>query len=214
LVWPVGVVLDAERVHRGLDRLQVRPHLHVAEQFPFQGLVEPLHLSCRGGAAGLGVTGHDAVLPADPFEHHLGWAGLVEAAGELLAVVREYLVGDAEPLQRLDERQADGAAGGPAHYGGDDAEPGMVVHPGDYLGFATVGQPDAADDVHLPQFHRHFPLPPHVVLAPATPGYGLDEPVSHQHPVDGGQTGDRAGAAVAAELEVQPPLTPPGMVAA
>jgi hypothetical protein len=51
------------------------------------------------------MTGNDPVLPADPLEHHLRRPGLVEAASELLAIVAEYLVRDAEALQRLNKRQ-------------------------------------------------------------------------------------------------------------
>ncbi len=61
----------------------------------------------------------------------------------------------------------------------------MVVYPGDHLGFATVGQPDPAHDVHLPQLHRHFALPPLVIL-PATPPCGRDDQtVPDQHPMHG-----------------------------
>src|SRR5690348_17092523 len=65
--------------------------------------------------ARLGVAGHDAVLPADPLEHHLRRAGPGEPAGELHAVVGEHPVRHAEPAQRLGERLADGPAGRPAH---------------------------------------------------------------------------------------------------
>ncbi|WP_231935299.1 hypothetical protein [Micromonospora viridifaciens] len=99
-MWPVGVVLGAEGVHGGLHGLQVGPHVDVVEQFSLQGLVEPFDLpgGCRG--AGFGVAGHDAVLPADPFEHHLGRAGLAEPAGELLAVIGEHLLGEVPPVAR------------------------------------------------------------------------------------------------------------------
>jgi hypothetical protein len=50
----------------------------------------------------------------------------------------------------LRERGAHRSAGGPVHHGGDDAEPGVVVYPGDDLGFGSVGQPDAVHDVELP----------------------------------------------------------------
>src|SRR5919202_4281321 len=59
------------------------------------------------------------------------WAGLGEPARELLAVVGEHLVRDPELVQRIGECPADGAAGRTAHHRGDDAEPGMIVHPGD-----------------------------------------------------------------------------------
>ena len=114
------------------------------------------------------MAGNDPVLPADPLEHHLRRPGLVEVASELLAIVAEYLVRDAEALQRLNKRQAHRTAGRRADHGGDDAQPGMIVHPGDHFCLAAVGQLDAADDVQLPQFHRHFPLPPLIVL-PAAP---------------------------------------------
>src|SRR4051812_39320200 len=41
----------------------------------------------------LGVAGNDAVLPADPLEHHLSRAGPGEPVDELLAIVGEHLVG-------------------------------------------------------------------------------------------------------------------------
>jgi hypothetical protein len=44
----------------------------------------------------------------------------------------------------------------------------MIVHPGDRLCLAAAGQLDAADDIQLPQFHRHFPLPP-LIVPPAAP---------------------------------------------
>src|SRR5262249_14366624 len=122
----------------------------------------------RGRAAGLGMTGHDAVLPADPLEHHLRRAGLVEPASELRAIVAEYLVRDAEALQRLNKRQAHRTARRRADHGGDDAEPGMIVHPGPLLPLGAVGQLHAADDARWPHSHRPFPLPPPVVL-PAAP---------------------------------------------
>jgi hypothetical protein len=140
----------AEGVHGGLHRFQVRPHLDVVEQFPLQCLVEPLDLARRGGRAGLGVAGDDAVLPADAFEQHLPGAGFGESAGELFAVISQDFLRDTEGAQRLGEGRADRPAGGPAHHGGDDAEPGMVVHAGDHLGLAAVGQLDAANDVQLP----------------------------------------------------------------
>jgi len=79
------------------------------------------------------MTGNDPVLPADPLEHHLRRPGLVEAASELLAIVAEYLVRDAEALQRLNKRQAHRTARRRSDHGGDDAEPGMIVHPGDHF---------------------------------------------------------------------------------
>jgi hypothetical protein len=45
---------------------------------------------------------------------------------------------------------ADGPAGGPQHNGGDDAEPGVVIGPGDDLAFAAIGQEQAGGDIELP----------------------------------------------------------------
>ena len=43
----------------------------VGSWFPAQGLVEAFHLAGGGRGRGLGEPVHDAVLPADPVEHHL-----------------------------------------------------------------------------------------------------------------------------------------------
>jgi hypothetical protein len=210
-VWPVGVVLVPERVDRRLRGLDAGPDLDLVEEFALQGLVEPLDLPGCGRGAGFGVAGDDAVLPADPFEHHLGRAGLGEPSGELFAVVGQHFVGDPEPLQRLTKRPADGAAGGLTHHSGDDAVPGMVIHPRHDLGFGAVGQSDAADDVKLPQLHRHFPLPPAVVLTATTARDGVDQAMPYQHPVDRGHRRNRPGTTVTPKLELDPPLPPAGM---
>ena len=89
-----------------LRSLKVGPHLDVVAQFALQRLMEPLHLP-RRRSPGLGVARHDAVLPANPPEHHLGRAGPGESAGELLAVVGEHLVRHTEPVQRLRECPTD-----------------------------------------------------------------------------------------------------------
>ena len=47
-----------------------------------------------------------------------------------------------------------------------------------------VGEPHPADDVHLPQLHRPGPLPPLVIRPLAPPRLGLDQPVTHQTPID------------------------------
>ncbi len=97
LVRPVGVVVVAERVDRGLGGVDVGPNGDVVKQFSAQGLVEAFHLARGRGSGGLGEAVDDAVLPADPVEHHL--ATVAEPGGELLAVVREYLFGHPEGLQ-------------------------------------------------------------------------------------------------------------------
>jgi hypothetical protein len=49
-----------------------------------------------------------------------------------------------------DERTADGAGRSPADHGGDHAEPGVIIDPGDQLQFRAIGQEHPAGDVHLP----------------------------------------------------------------
>lgn len=206
---PVGVVFVPESVDGRLDGVQVRPDGHLVEEFPAQGLVEPFHLPGRGWGGGLGEPVDDAVLPADPVEHHL--TTLAEPVSELLAVVRQDFLGHPEPLQPVGEGQAHRAAGGPADDLGDDAEPGMVVDPGDDLGFGAIGEHDPADDVHLPQLHRPSPLPPHIVpAAPATLGR-FDQTVADQDPIHRHPRRHRIRASMPAQLERDPPGTPPRM---
>jgi hypothetical protein len=88
----------------------------------------------------------------------------------LFAVVGQQLVRDAVAAECCDHGEADRAAGGPGHDGGDDAVAGVVIDSGDDLGFGAVSEQDTADDVHLPQLHRLGALPAFVVLAAATPG--------------------------------------------
>lgn len=178
---PVGVVFVPEGVDGGLDGVQVGPDRHVVEEFSAQGLVEPFDFPGRGWGGGLGEPVDDAVLSADPVEHHL--PALAEPVGELLAVVREDFLGHPEPLQGVGEGQADGPAGGPADDLGDDAEAGMVVHPGDDFGFSSVGEHDSADDVHLPQLHRPGLLPADIVLAAAAALGRFDQAVADQDPI-------------------------------
>ena len=103
-----------------------------------------------------------------------------------------------------------GWGGGPAGLA-SDAEPRMVVHTGDHLRLATVGEPDPADNVHLPQFHRDLALPALVVLPAATPRGGHDQAVADKHPMHRDPGRDRAGTAVTAQLELDPSGTPPRM---
>ena len=73
---------------------------------------------------------------------------------------------------------------GPADDGGDDAEPGVVVDPGDDLALAPVGQEQARGHVHLPQLHRRRAFPPAVGVPAPAPRHRLDHPVTDQDPVD------------------------------
>ena len=87
-------------------------------------------------------------------------------------------------LHRGDEGGADGPAGSAHGDGGDDAEPGMVIDPGDDLALAAVSQEQARGDIQLPQVHRDLALPAHVLLAAPAPGDRLDELIADQDPVD------------------------------
>ena len=96
------------------------------------------------------MPGGDAVVPADPFEQHLGGAWSGEAAGELLTVVRQHLFGHPMPCEGLGERGADGTGRGPGDKGGDDDEPGVVIDPADQLQLPSVDEHHPAHDVELP----------------------------------------------------------------
>jgi len=124
----------------------------------------------------------DAVLPADPVEHHLP-AASIEPGGELLAVVREQLLRDAVFAQCSRQSDADCPAGGLRNDSGDDAEPGMVIQPGYHLRLLAVDQMDMADDVHLPELHRAVAFPPLIVLAAAMAGPLIDQAVPDQDPM-------------------------------
>jgi hypothetical protein len=78
---------------------------------------------------------------------------------------------------------------GPLDEPGHDAEPGVVIDPGDGLELAAIGEPDPAHDVQLPPLHRPGPFPAAVVGLLSPPGLGLDEAVADQGPVDAGQPG-------------------------
>jgi hypothetical protein len=175
--------------------------------------VEAFDLAGSGRGAGFGVAGDDAVVAADPLEEHLTRAGLGEPAGELLAIVSQDFAGHPEPDQGVGERGTHGAAGCPAHHLRDDAEPGVVVQPGDHLGLRPVGEQDAADDVHLPQLHRLWPFPPQVFLPPPFARDGRNEVVAAQDPIHRGP-GRWRGDAAAIHFEAQPSRSPAGMIPA
>jgi hypothetical protein len=209
-VRPLGVVVLPPGVHRGLslsDRLERRVDV---QQFVLQDLVQALDLAGGRRRAGPGQPLGDAVLAADPLEQHLGRAGLAEPPGELLAIVGQHLLGDAVNSHRGQERRAHRPAGGPHHDGGDHAEPGMVINPGDDLAFAAVRQEHAGGHVQLPQLHRLLPLPPLVVLAAALALTGRHQATADQHPVDRRPGRQRAHPRLA-QLEQQPSRTPPRM---
>ena len=168
------------------------------------------HLPGGGRRVRLGQQLADAVLAADPLKQHLRRAGLAEPAGELLAVVSQDLIGYAVGPHGGQECPADRAGGGPPHHGGDHAEPGMIIDPGDQLQLRAIGQEHRCGDIELPQLHRLLPLPALIVLASALPLAGRNQAMADQHPVDG-RPGRQRGHLRLAQLEQQPPRPPPRM---
>jgi hypothetical protein len=92
-----------------------------------ESFVETFHFpgSRRGGWFGESVG--DAVIAADTVKQHL--SAFAESSGELFTVVGEDLVGYAVATQGLGKRQAHRPSRGAHHDRGDDAKPGMVIHP-------------------------------------------------------------------------------------
>ncbi len=115
--------------------------------------------------------------------------------------IGEDLGGDPVLGHRHGERQADRPGGVPHDDGGDDAEPGVVVDPGDDLALAAVSQEQARGHVHLPQLHRRGPFPAAVLVTAPAPGERLDQVVADQDPVDRGPRDARVTAVL--ELEDQ-----------
>src|SRR6266702_2858276 len=208
-----GVVLLAPGIQGGLEFLdRLKRAMHI-QQFSLEGLVEAFDLPGGGRGVDLGEPVSDPVLPADPVKQHLHrHAGLVEPAGEHLAVVGQHLLGHPVDAHRVHERLADWAGGGPHHRLGDHAEPGMVIDPGDDLDLGATGEERAGSHIQLPQLHRGVSFPPPVVLPAAAPGLRLDQPVVDQRPVDRGA--GHLAITAAAHLKHQPPRPPLGMPAA
>lgn len=125
----------------------------------------------------------DFVLAADPIEQNLDRPG-PEAPGEDLAVVGEDLIGDPPPTKGLGEHGAHRLGRGPGHEPRSDAEPGVVIDPGDRLELCATGEHHSAHDVHLPKLHRPGALPAAVVLGPAPARLGIDQALAHQAAVD------------------------------
>ncbi len=208
-----GVVLLAPGIQGGLEFLdRLKRAMHI-QQFSLEGLVQAFDLPGGGRGVDLGEPVSDPVLPADPVKQHLHrHAGLVEPAGEHLAVVGQHLLGHPVDAHRVHERLADWAGGGPHHRLGDHAEPGMVIDPGDDLDLGATGEERAGSHIQLPQLHRGVSFPPPVVLPAAAPGLRLDQPVVDQRPVDRGA--GHLAITAAAHLKHQPPRPPLGMPAA
>ena len=181
------------------------------QQLGPEGLVEPLHLAGGGRRPYPGQPVGDAVLPQDPLEHHLGRAGLAEPAGELLAVVGQDLLRHPVAPQRCRQPPAHRPAGGSRHDSRAHAIPRVVIDPGQHLDLGAVGKRDL-HQVQLPQLHRPRTLPPPVRPLAASAPRG-DQPVAHQHPVDGHPARQRQHPAPL-QLVAQPLRPPPGMLAA
>jgi hypothetical protein len=147
-----------------------------------------------------------------PVEEHL--AALAEPVGELFAVVGQHLVRDTEALQRLGKRLAHSPAGGLPDHTSDHRVARVVIDSVDDLGFAAIGKQDTADDVQLPQLHRYRTFPPDVILATATARCHPMQPVPIQDAVHRHPRWNRPGATVAAQLDRDPPGTPPRMLSA
>ena len=132
-----------------------------------------------------------------------------ESAGEHLAVVGEDLLRHPVAGQAFEEGLAHGARRGSMDERGDDAEPRVVVDPGDHLALGAVLEEHPTHHVHLPQLHGPRPLPALVVLEPSSSGLGLDEPVPDEAAVD-----RRAGGGLVqlpAQLGQDGPRAPPRM---
>jgi hypothetical protein len=186
-VRPVDVVVSHPRIDRSLRRGQGGERGHLVEEVGPQRAVESLHLAVLVRGEGVDQPVLNAVLAADPVEHHL--PALAEPVGELLAIVRLHFLRHPEPAQGFGERDADRPSGGPLDHLRHHTEPGMIVHTGDDLGLPRlsgdrVDQPQPADDVDLPQLHRSRPFEPHKRLLGPLPWPRLGQAVSQQDPVD------------------------------
>jgi hypothetical protein len=133
LVRAAVVVFLPPRVDCGLSFLNRGERPGVVEELVLEGLVRAFYLPRRGRRVRLGEQLPDAVAAADPLEQHLGRAGLAESAGELLAVIRQDFVGCPVGPHRCDERPAHRPPSCASDDGGDHAEPGVIVDPGDQL---------------------------------------------------------------------------------
>ncbi len=110
--------------------------------------------------------------------------GLPNLPVNCLPLSVKHFVGDAVSPHRGDERPADRPCGATADDGGDHAEPGVVIDPGDQLQLGAVGQEHRPGDVQLPQLHRCLALPALVILTSALALARRDQATADQHPVD------------------------------
>ena len=138
--------------------------------------MEPLDLAGRGRRPWRGEQVPDAVLPTDPIEEHLT-VPATEPAGEHLAVVGQDLLRGPHGV-RIARPSAShvGRAVARATTNARDTEPRVVIDPGHDRRSGPIGEPDPADDVHLPQLHRPRPFPTPIVGPLPPPATGVISP--------------------------------------
>ncbi len=129
--------------------------------------VEPFDLAGRGRRPRLGQPMRDPVLATDPVEQHLRRRP-IEAPGEHLAVIGQDLGGHPPRSQRHRQTVAYPLGRLAWHHPRAHAEPGMIIDPGQRLGFRAIRQHEPTHYIHLPQLHRHPPLPPPPPPIPST----------------------------------------------
>jgi hypothetical protein len=98
-VRPVVVVVIDPGAEFGLGVGQAGETVVISQEFQAHRLMPALNLPSRGGGAGAGQPGGDAVFAADPLEQHLAGPRLDESARELLAIVGQHFIRHPEPGQ-------------------------------------------------------------------------------------------------------------------
>src|SRR5271170_4020613 len=145
----------------------------------------------------------------DPVEQHGSWTE-AEASSEDLAVVSEDLLGRSMGLERKTQCRTDLARRCLGDDPRTDAEPRVVVDARHDLDLGAVLQEEPTDDVHLPQLHGPRALPALVVRALLLSTLRLDQPVTHQGPIDRRATRQRVSA-LSQQMGPDRSRTPPRM---
>lgn len=83
----------------------------------------------------------------------------------------------------------------------------MVINPGQRLRRSPVRQREPADDIHLPQLHRHTAFPAFPLPGTPIPSGRVDHRCPHQSPIHRRLRGHRRHLALG-QFEHQPPRTP------
>ncbi len=219
---PLGVVVDHPPIHRDLRRREGLERIGVGEEVRAESAVKPLHLPVLVRRCRLCEPMRDAVLAADLVEQHLPAAGAIaaEPIRELLAVVRDHLLGCPIASQRLREGQTHRPRRRPLHHRGHHTEPGVIIDPSDDLGAphltsGHVDQLDAAHDVDAPQLHRPGPFESLPRLPGPFPRTLAQQAAPDQDPVDRALRRHRdrliAPRGPAQQLQPDPPRPPPRM---